>query len=167
MNVLLPVDGSEYSEAAVREIAARPWPQGSVVRALHVIPSASLAATLYSPPPPAMAMNTSPTWPGELVETHKRFTERAEQIVAKAAERLRRAGIEVDTRIREDDPRDAIVDEATTWPADLIVIGSHGYTGIKRLLLGSVAQAVLSHAPCSVEIVRKRDEKTADAHPAA
>lgn len=155
MNVLLPVDGSEYSEAAVEAVASRPWPRGSAVRVLHVVPSAALAAGMYSPPPPAMAVNTSPTWPGELVETHKRFTERGEQITARAADRLRRAGLEVDTRIREGDPRDAIIDEATTWPADLIAMGSHGYTGLKRLLLGSVAQSVLTHAPCSIEIVRK------------
>ena len=49
-----------------------------------------------------------------------------------------------------------IVDEAENWKADLIVVGSHGYTGIKKWLLGSVAQSVVSHAPCSVEVVRSR-----------
>ena len=44
--------------------------------------------------------------------------------------------------------------------ADLIVLGSHGYTGIKRFLLGSVALSVVSHAPCSVEVVRRKQEKT-------
>ena len=39
---------------------------------------------------------------------------------------------------------------------DLIVVGSHGYSGIKRWLLGSVAQSVVSHAPCSVEVVRHK-----------
>ena len=52
-----------------------------------------------------------------------------------------------------------IVDEAKDWPADLIVVGSHGYSGVKRWLLGSVAQSVVSHAPCSVEVVRKRTEE--------
>jgi nucleotide-binding universal stress UspA family protein len=57
------------------------------------------------------------------------------------------------------DPRSVIVDEAQAWQADLIVLGSHGYTGIKKWLLGSVAQSVVSHAPCSVEVVRGRVEK--------
>lgn len=53
------------------------------------------------------------------------------------------------------------MDEAERWPADLIVIGTHGYTGIKRWLLGSVAQAVVNRAPCSVEVVRKRPAEEA------
>jgi nucleotide-binding universal stress UspA family protein len=56
--------------------------------------------------------------------------------------------------MREGDPRSVIVEEAEQWPAELIVLGSHGYTGIKKWLMGSVAQSVVSHAPCSVEVVR-------------
>jgi nucleotide-binding universal stress UspA family protein len=51
-------------------------------------------------------------------------------------------------------PRTVILDEAESWGADLIVLGSHGYSAWKRFLLGSVSQAVVSHAKCSVEIVR-------------
>ena len=58
--------------------------------------------------------------------------------------------------MRDGDPRSAIVDEAEEWGADLIVVGSHGYTGLKRWLLGSVAQSVVGHAPCSVEVVRRK-----------
>jgi nucleotide-binding universal stress UspA family protein len=60
--------------------------------------------------------------------------------------------------VRRGDPRSVILEEAKEWDADLIVVGSHGYTGIKRLLLGSVAQSVVSHAPCSVEVVRQKTE---------
>jgi nucleotide-binding universal stress UspA family protein len=52
-----------------------------------------------------------------------------------------------------------IVEEASTWSADLIVMGSHGYTGLTRLLLGSVASYVVNHAPCSVEVARKKEKK--------
>ena len=51
-------------------------------------------------------------------------------------------------------PRPVILDEAENWGADLIVMGSHGYGAWKRFLLGSVSQAVVSHAKCSVEVVR-------------
>lgn len=51
----------------------------------------------------------------------------------------------------------AAVDEADTWGADLIVVGSHGHTGMMRWLLGSVATAIVRHASCSVEVVRKRE----------
>ena len=51
-------------------------------------------------------------------------------------------------------PREVILDEADHWGANLIVVGSHGYRGLTRFLLGSVSQAIASHAKCSVEIVR-------------
>jgi nucleotide-binding universal stress UspA family protein len=57
--------------------------------------------------------------------------------------------------VREGDARSAILDEADSWGADLIVVGSHGRTGLKRLVLGSVAAAVVAHAHCSVEVVRR------------
>ena len=50
-----------------------------------------------------------------------------------------------------------IVKAAKDWPADLIVIGSHGRSGLKRALLGSVAEAVMRHAPCPVLVVRAKD----------
>jgi nucleotide-binding universal stress UspA family protein len=47
-----------------------------------------------------------------------------------------------------------IVDEASSFGADLIALGSHGRTGIKRWIIGSVAEYVVRHAPCSIEVVR-------------
>ena len=51
-------------------------------------------------------------------------------------------------------PASAILKTATEWPADIIVIGSHGRRGLERVLMGSVAEAVVRHAPCSVLVVR-------------
>jgi len=48
-----------------------------------------------------------------------------------------------------------IIDEAKEWGADLILLGTHGRHGIKRFILGSVARIVATHAPCSVEVVRR------------
>ena len=53
-------------------------------------------------------------------------------------------------------PATEIVDAAREWPADLVVIGSHGRGGIKRALLGSVAEHVMRQAPCPVLVVRAR-----------
>ena len=64
-------------------------------------------------------------------------------------------------RFGEATPKSVIIDEAEEWGADLIVVGSHGRTGIKRWLLGSVAQSIVSQAPCSVYVVRERSEKQA------
>lgn len=57
------------------------------------------------------------------------------------------------------DPDEAIVNYAREHGADLIVMGSHGHTGLRHLLMGSVAEHVLRHAPCPVLIVRHLEEK--------
>ena len=54
------------------------------------------------------------------------------------------------------DPRTIILDTAEDWQADLIAVGSHGRTGLDRLLMGSVSEAVAVHAHCSVEVVRSQ-----------
>lgn len=56
--------------------------------------------------------------------------------------------------LRVGKPGAEIVRSATDWPADLVVIGSHGRGGVTRLLLGSVAEAVMRHAPCPLLVVR-------------
>jgi nucleotide-binding universal stress UspA family protein len=54
------------------------------------------------------------------------------------------------------DPVESITEAARNWPADLVVIGSHGRGGVDRVLLGSVAEGVARHSPCPVLIVRKQ-----------
>lgn len=60
------------------------------------------------------------------------------------------------TKIVEGIPKDAIVQEARDWGADLIVLGSPGYGRVRRVFLGSVACAVVAKAPCSVQVVRAK-----------
>lgn len=147
MKILLAVDGSPYSTAAVESVSRRPWPTGTVVRVLsaveHVVPPAS--ELWYDAG-------------GSLEEANRQITKQAEELTNKVGETVRASGLAVETAVRHGDPRSVILDEAKEWDADLIIVGSHGYTGIKRLLLGSVAQSVVSHAPCSVEVVRQKAE---------
>jgi nucleotide-binding universal stress UspA family protein len=150
MKILLGVDGSEYSAAAAEAVATRPWPAGTTVRVLTAMES-------VVPPAAELWYDAG----GNLERARQEITARAEQLTAGVAETLRASGLNAETATLEGDPRTVIVDEAERWPADLIVIGTHGYTGIKRWLLGSVAQAVVSHAPCSVEVVRKRPAEDA------
>jgi nucleotide-binding universal stress UspA family protein len=149
MKILLAVDHSKYSEAAIKEIAARPWPARSTVRVLSVVEPL---------PPPAAEL-----WydgRGSLDLAHKELRQRAEEFVKRIVTRLKKKRLRVEAAVRDGHPRTAIVDEARKWRADLIVLGSHGRTGLKRLLLGSVAASVVGHAPCSVEVVRlKRGKK--------
>ena len=68
---------------------------------------------------------------------------------------LRQAGLDADDQVVDGDPGHEIVLLAERWAADLVVVGSHAYTAIHRLLIGSVARHVLHHAPASVLVVRE------------
>ena len=78
----------------------------------------------------------------------------AEQQLGLHAERVRAGGIEVEAQVREGYPATVIVEEAESRGADLIVLGTHGHTGIKHLLLGSIAERVVQHAHCPVLTVK-------------
>ena len=90
------------------------------------------------------------------VEAQKELVEAAKTLVNQKVKKLTEAfGRQfVLAEVREGYVTDTILEAAKEWPADLIVVGSHGRTGITRLLLGSVSEAVVSQAPCSVEIVK-------------
>ncbi len=78
----------------------------------------------------------------------------AEQQLGLHAERVRAGGIEVEAQVREGYPATVIVEEAESRGADLVVLGTHGHTGIKHLLLGSIAERVVQHAHCPVLTVK-------------
>jgi nucleotide-binding universal stress UspA family protein len=148
MRILLATDGSPFSDAAVREVARKPWPPDSTIRIISIV----------EPP----IMPTVETWipPENYYEAIEKAAEdQARKNVDSAADIIKaeqRGGVTVETGILRGHPKQAIVEESDEWAADLIVVGSHGYRGLTRLWLGSVSQAVASHAKCSVEIVRAR-----------
>lgn len=144
MKILLAIEGSPCSQAAVDEVTRRPWPPTTEVRILSVahtaVPDASLfGSAIYD----------------QLVENER---QRTFEEVAKAAKQIQAEApnLRVSSKALEGSPKKAIVREAEDWGADLIVLVSHGYGPIQRFLLGSVAHAVALHAHCSVEIVRCR-----------
>lgn len=145
MKILLAVDSSEYSSAAITELAERPWPANTVVRVLSVVEP-------ITPPAAELWYDAG----GSLDRVQQQMKKRAEDLTAGASKQLQGKGLEIETAVRDGDPRSTIVDEAKAWSSDLIVVGSHGYTGIQRLVLGSVALFVVSHAPCSVEVVKRK-----------
>jgi nucleotide-binding universal stress UspA family protein len=148
MKILLAIDGSPFSDAAVDEVGTRTWPAGSELRIISVV----------EPP----LLPTLETWvpPDNYLEVLEQAGEdQARAIVNKAADRVLRAQgdkLRITGEIVKGHPKHAIVDDAEAWPADLVLVGSHGYRGLTKLWLGSVSQAVASHARCSVEIVRAR-----------
>lgn len=144
MKVIVAVDGSAGAKHAVKSVAARPWPGGSVFRVVSVF-NASLPSNAAGGGIPA--------------DFRRRYREAAAEparaAVARAATALGDAGLMIDERTIEGDPARALVEHAGRWGADLVVLGSRGLTRARRFLLGSVASYVAANAPCSVEIVRK------------
>jgi nucleotide-binding universal stress UspA family protein len=147
MKVLLAIDGSAHSHAAVCEVAARAWPKDTAVEILTVIHSTAPLA--IDPAFVLAAIHVDQT--GEQRHVAPALVEAAaRQIAARAPE------LSLSTKILEGMPQDVILEEARDWNADLIVLGSHGYGRLKRLVLGSVAGAVVARAPCSVHVVRAK-----------
>ncbi len=142
MKILLAIDESKFSEAATKAVCAQANPKDSEVSVLNVI-------EVLSPQLPEMRTY----YPG--IE-HDRDAQRkpAQELVEKAAKLLRSSGVQVTTAVKLGNPKSTIIDVARKWHADLIVMGSHGRTGLERFLLGSASDAVFRHAHCSVELVR-------------
>jgi nucleotide-binding universal stress UspA family protein len=149
MKILLAVDGSEYSYAAAQAVAERPWPAHSEVKVFTAIEP-------FTPYMTEMWATSSDLWE----ELDKASKDQANKAIHGAIERLNAAQdktLKISTDIVEGNAQNAILDEAEKWGADLIMLGSHGYSGLRRLLLGSISQNIASHAHCSVEIVRSAD----------
>jgi len=133
MKILLAIDSSSTSQNVIHEAARRPWPFGSTFGVISVVDLGR--------------------WEGlpTLIDDAKH---EAQRLVDGAADRLTQCGHEVFREIELGLPKKAIPEFARQWSADLVMVGSHGQNQMIRFLLGSVAQGVVRHAPCSVEIVR-------------
>jgi len=143
MKILLAIDESEFSEAAVKMMIAQNSPPNTELRVLHVLE------------PPSLLMGREMgAYDPEFEAVWKALRDEAKALVEKNTTILRNAGYQVTPALEEGDPKSKIVDLAAEWKADLIVLGSHGRKGLRRFLMGSVAESVARHASCSVEIVR-------------
>lgn len=143
MKILLEIDDSEFSEAAIEAVIRQATPQETEVKVLHVIEP----IPIY---PNGQAWGYGP----EASQVLKEQRNEAEELVARAGQTLREKSFKVMTAIEEGNPKEVIIDSAAEWHADLIVVGSHGRKGLDRFFMGSVSDAVARHAHCSVQIVR-------------
>ena len=149
MRLLLAIDDSKFAEAAIDAVFYQVRQDHTQVLVLHALDWSNFM------PAPFPGIGVEPTFSERQLESIvEGQTQRAQDLVKTAAERLRSAGFGASTSIREGDLKMVILDCATEWIADLIVVGSHGRKGVTRLLLGSVSETVARHAHCSVEIVR-------------
>jgi len=135
LKILLGIDGSIFSIAAAQSVAARPWPIGTIVKLLSVIE-------------PVVRLTE------HLLPLSRSDAQLMQEVLKQVEAILSEAGLSTTRNIVRGKPKEKIINEAKTWSADLVVVGSHGRRGVKRWLLGSVSEAVATHAPCSVEVIR-------------
>lgn len=151
MKVLFSTDGGKQCKVAVDTLRRFTLTEGDEIKVISVVDMAvPLAIDIYGGYLP------------ETGELEKAARENAAKILEETAEQLKAFSygdkVSISTEVLFGSPDSRIVETAEQWHADLIVIGSHGYSRWERLLLGSVSDSVLHHAPCSVLVVRTAAE---------
>lgn len=144
--IVVAIDGSPSSQAALHEIASRPWAEGTQFRLVTAIDP---------------HLETIMARPGFFADQFVQGTDESGRewimrMMEAASQILSRAGLEVSTHIFDGDPKEAILRASEEWPAACVFLGAVGLHHGSRLTLGTVASSVASRAPCSVEIVRPR-----------
>lgn len=142
--ILVPVDGSPTSNRGLGEAIALGKLTGARLRLIHVVDELSFA----------ISFDVVGSYAGDVLSL---LRENGETILAKARSQVEAAGIGVDSELRESfggRVSDFIVAEAANWPADLIVMGTHGRRGMRHLTLGSDAERVVRTAAVPVLLVR-------------
>lgn len=139
-SIMVAVDGSSDSTAALDEVASREWPPGTVIHVTTV-----LDPKLRSIPASVFAQEWGAGGEG---------TEWVEQMLQGLAEKLRGRGFTAETHNLEGDPKSVLLEQAEKWGAETVFLGARGLQHGSRLYLGTLASAIATRAPCSVEIVR-------------
>lgn len=145
LRLLIGIDNSSYSNAAVEAVCQREWPKGTEVRLLAVVDT-------------VLAMTPDPSQPAvKWIEVGDEDNwDNVRQIFEPSADKLRSAGLDAEVIIRRGNPTNELLEEAESWGSDCIFLGPKGARGIDRLFLGSVSSAVAARAHCSVEVVRSK-----------
>ena len=131
MKILLAFNGSKLSEAALHAVITQRRPENTEVKLLKVIP----------------------------LDVTEEEVRQAQASLDMAGQALRTAGFKAESTVLKDIVIESIVGVAEEWDADLIVLGWHRRTAMKRFLFGSMPAAVIHAAPCSVKLVRFRPER--------
>lgn len=140
--ILIPVDGSPTSDRALGEAIALARQQNAQLQLLHVIEEIHF-----------VDIESFISY-AELQETMRNS---GNKVLTQAQTAVQQTGMTAETKLLEASGKrvaNVIVAEAERWPADLIVIGTHGRTGFSRLLFGSVAEGVVRTAPVPVLLIR-------------
>jgi nucleotide-binding universal stress UspA family protein len=148
VRIVIGVDGTPSSLAAVREVASRVWPPLSEVQLIAV--NNPLAPTLVGqliPPITKIIVESN--------QADREFLIKMLESGSQQLQELQQSGLRVSSDIHEGDPKRVLVQIAEHWDADCIFVGSIGFGNpFERFALGSVSAAVAARAHCSVEVVR-------------
>ena len=146
--ILVPIDGSTTARRGLAEAIRLAQRSGGRLRLLHVMDDVAYA----------IGVGSAKEYAGSVVP---RMHGVADELLSKARGEAEAAGVEAEVAMR-DGLNGAVCDivaaEARQWPADIIVLGTHGLRGVKRLLMGSDAEGVLRIAPVPVLLVRECTE---------
>lgn len=140
VQLIVGVDGLPDSDAAVRAITRRHWPEGSEV---------CVVSGMWVPPPV-----TSDQMAIEVEKWISDEKTRTAEAVEAAVRKLRGIGLATSSVMKEEDPKGLLCAEAESRDADCIFVGATGMGRAERTLIGSVSSAVAMRAHCSVEVVR-------------
>jgi nucleotide-binding universal stress UspA family protein len=141
--ILVAVDGSPAASGALQEALKLGSDDHALVRLLYVMD--------FRP----MFLSGAPLYNYD--EIFKSWQEKADKVLREAADTVRAGGLEVETATLETNLErvsDVIVDDAKSWQADLVALGTHGRHGLERMLLGSVAEGVARTSPVPLLLVR-------------
>ena len=147
--ILVPVDGSDTSTGGLLEAIKLAQAGGGKLRLVHVVNTAVFALDY------AAVTTGLDNLPGRLRDYGQAALSTAEDVV-------RQNGLQSESLLLEtlsDNTGELIVTQAKEWPADIIVMGTHGRRGLARLAVGSHAEYVLRHTPIPVLLVRKQPPK--------
>jgi len=143
MKIVLGIDDSPCSRTALEFVQSQPWSRTAAIRLLSVVQ------------PPAMVYDVPGMVLPQAVAAVEEERSARWQWLNGIDKDLRGAGYTTQPVVEESDPRTGLVQMSRDLGADLLVVGSHGRTGLSRLLLGSVAGYVVVHASCSVLVVKR------------
>jgi nucleotide-binding universal stress UspA family protein len=151
--VLVAIDSSGLSELVLKSLSKQVVPDQADVLVLEVV-----EPLLYSAPP-----EMSPGYQPEMAARRKQRREQAKRIVDSAVEVFRTAGFTTEARVMESEIKEGVLQAATEWGADLIVVTSHARKRVAKFFHRSVAQAIVHEAPCSVLVLKELARKVAAA----
>ena len=143
--ILVPVDFSDFSVKAAKYGARFAEQFGATLLLTHVVEPVRYPESVLIPP--------------EMEEANRERLQLARTALAEFTKRQISTDLTTETLVRLGHPVDQIVSAAKEFDADLIIVGTHGHTGLKHLLLGSVAERVVRLAPCPVLTVRERERE--------